>query len=114
MLNNILNWIEDRTGLVSGVRHFLDEDIPASAGWHQVFGSVAKAGTGIEGLIRKHLDAVGGTSDTALTAFTDGSPGLRGILADAGVREPPILDWFHVAMRLQHLKQISDALGWKD
>src|ERR1700688_2422080 len=41
MLNNIVKWIDDRTGLVSGVRHFLDEDIPASAGWHQVLGSVA-------------------------------------------------------------------------
>jgi ubiquinol-cytochrome c reductase cytochrome b subunit len=41
MLNNILNWIDGRTGLVRGIRHFLDEDIPASAGWHQVFGSVA-------------------------------------------------------------------------
>ncbi len=41
MLNDILKWIDERTGLVSGVRHFLDEDIPASAGWHQVFGSVA-------------------------------------------------------------------------
>jgi hypothetical protein len=29
-----------------------------------------------------------------LTAFTDGCPGLRGILADAGVAGPPILDWF--------------------
>jgi ubiquinol-cytochrome c reductase cytochrome b subunit len=41
MLQSILNWIEDRTGLVSGIQHFLDEDIPASAGWHQVLGSVA-------------------------------------------------------------------------
>jgi ubiquinol-cytochrome c reductase cytochrome b subunit len=40
-MRGILQWIEDRTGLVSGIRHFLNEDIPASAGWHQVFGSVA-------------------------------------------------------------------------
>jgi ubiquinol-cytochrome c reductase cytochrome b subunit len=37
----LLNWVEDRTGLISTVNHFLDEEIPASAGWHQVFGSVA-------------------------------------------------------------------------
>jgi hypothetical protein len=69
--------------------------VPASewqAGGRQVFGGVAKAGTDIEGLIRKTLDAVGGTGDTALTAFTDGCPGLRGILVDAGILEPPILD----------------------
>ena len=41
MISGILDWIEERTGLVSGIRHFLNEDIPASAGWHQVFGSVA-------------------------------------------------------------------------
>ena len=41
MITTILNWVDERTGLVSGLKHFLDEDIPASAGWHQVFGSVA-------------------------------------------------------------------------
>jgi len=49
-----------------------------------------------------------------LTAFTDGCPGLRRILADAGVTTPPMLDWFHVAMRLQHLKQIADGLSADD
>jgi hypothetical protein len=47
-------------------------NVETKAGGRQVFGSVAKAGTDIEGLIRKNLDAVGGTGDTALTAFTDG------------------------------------------
>ena len=89
-------------------------NVETKAGGRQVFGSVAKAGTNIEELIRKSLDAVGGTSDTALTAFTDGCPGLRGILSDAGVLEPPILDWFHIAMRLQHLKQIGDGLATGD
>jgi len=84
------------------------------AGDRQVFGCVAKAGTDIEGLIRKNLDAVGGTGDTALTAFTDGCPGLRGILSNAGILQPPILDWFHIAMRLQHLKQIGDGLAADD
>lgn len=41
MLNTILDWIDDRTGLVSAVKGFFDEEIPASSGWHQVFGSVA-------------------------------------------------------------------------
>jgi ubiquinol-cytochrome c reductase cytochrome b subunit len=41
VLRAVLQFIEDRTGAVSGVRRFLDEDIPASAGWHQVLGSVA-------------------------------------------------------------------------
>src|SRR5580698_4411920 len=33
--------IDDRTGLHTGLRTFLYEEIPASSGWHQVFGSVA-------------------------------------------------------------------------
>lgn len=41
MVRRILDWLEHRTGLESAARHFLYEDIPASAGWHQVLGSVA-------------------------------------------------------------------------
>lgn len=37
----VVNWIEDRTGLVSATRHWFYEDIPASSGWCQVFGSIA-------------------------------------------------------------------------
>jgi ubiquinol-cytochrome c reductase cytochrome b subunit len=41
MIRGILDWLEDRTGLESAIKHFLYEDIPDSSGWHQVFGSVA-------------------------------------------------------------------------
>jgi len=84
-------------------------NVETASGGRQVFGAVAKSGTDLEELIRRSLDAVGQTGDTALTAFTDGCPGLRRILADAGVDEPPMLDWFHIAMRLQHLKQIANS-----
>ncbi|MDL5051010.1 cytochrome b N-terminal domain-containing protein [Oscillatoria amoena NRMC-F 0135] len=40
-MQQLLAWVEDRTGVVSSVKHFLDEEIPASSGWKQVFGSVA-------------------------------------------------------------------------
>ena len=40
-MRSLIEWIEDRTGLVSTLRHFLDEEIPASSGWKQVLGSVA-------------------------------------------------------------------------
>ena len=89
-------------------------NVETPSGGRQVFGAVAKAGTDIRALVRCSLDAVGRTKDTALTAFSDGCPGLRRILTDAGVTEPPILDWFHIAMRLQHLKQIADALPTDD
>jgi ubiquinol-cytochrome c reductase cytochrome b subunit len=41
ILGDLRNWVEDRTGLPSAIERFLAEEIPASAGWHQVFGSVA-------------------------------------------------------------------------
>ena len=40
-VHSLINALDDRTGIPSGIRHFLGEDIPASSGWHQVFGSVA-------------------------------------------------------------------------
>jgi hypothetical protein len=86
-------------------------NVETKAGGRQVFTAVAKADTAIEAQIRRELDAVGRTEATAVTAFTDGCPGLRRILADAGVTTTPILDWFHIGMRLQHLKQISGALS---
>jgi hypothetical protein len=65
-------------------------------------------------LIRRNLETVGRTDDTKLTAFTDGCPGLRSILADAGVTSPPIADWFHIAMRLQHAKQAAIGLSTEE
>src|SRR5215211_5553221 len=89
-------------------------NVETESGGRQVFGAVAKVTTDMGALIRCALDAVGRTGDTALTAFTDGRPGLRRILADAGVTAPPMLDWFHLAMWLQHLKQVADVLSDED
>jgi hypothetical protein len=46
----------------------------------------------------------------ALSAFTDGCSGLRAILGAAGVTGPPIADRFHISMRLQRVKQVTEAL----
>jgi hypothetical protein len=86
-------------------------NVETSTGARQVFAAVAGADTDIAALIRGNLTAVGHAADTTLTAFTDGCPGLRNILADAGIRTSPMLDWFHIAMRLNHLKQIADAIS---
>jgi hypothetical protein len=89
-------------------------NVEAASGGRQVFGAVAKADTDIKMLIRRSLDAVGRSEHTGLSAFTDGCSGLRRILAEAGVTEAPTLDWFHVAMRLQHLEQIAGGLSADD
>ena len=86
-------------------------NVETAGGGRQVFGAVAKADTDITALIRRNLQIVGRTADTAVTAFTDGCSGLRSILADVGVTKPPILDWFHIAMRLQHATQAASGLS---
>jgi len=40
-MRTIIDWLEHRTGIESAVKSFLYEDIPASAGWHQIIGSMA-------------------------------------------------------------------------
>ena len=84
------------------------------SGGRQVFGAVAKADTDLPALIRRNLRAVGRTDDTEVTAFTDGCPGLRSILVDAEITTPPILDWFHIAMRMQHATQTASGLPADD
>ena len=86
-------------------------NVETPGGARQVFGAVAGTDTDIAVLIRRNLETVGRIDDTELTAFTDGCPGLRAILADAGVTNPPIADWFHIAMRLQHAKQTAVGLS---
>ena len=83
-------------------------------GGRQVFGAVARAETDITALIQRTLETVGRSDTTEVTAFTDGCPGLRAVLANAGVTKPPILDWFHIAMRLQHTKLAAANLSTDD
>jgi hypothetical protein len=85
-------------------------NIETESGGRQVFSTIARSDTDIKVLIGRNLDAVGRTKRTELTAFTDGCPGLRRILADASVTELPMLDGFHIGMRLQHPKQIGSSL----
>jgi hypothetical protein len=85
--------------------------VETADGARQFFGAVAKAGSDLAALIRRSFAAIGRTGDTEVTAFTDGCLALRTILAGAGVGKPPILDWFHIAMRLHHVKQAAAGLS---
>jgi hypothetical protein len=80
-------------------------------GDRQVYSSVSRAETNITALIKRTLETVGRTDATKVTAFTDGCPGLRTVLINAGVTKLPILDWFHIAMRLQHTKLAAGNLS---
>jgi hypothetical protein len=86
-------------------------NVETSDGARQVFGAVAKTDTDIAALIRRNLETVGRAAETELTAFTDGCPGLRSILVQASCEKPPIADWFHIAMRLQHAEQAASGLS---
>jgi hypothetical protein len=85
-------------------------NVEASGGARQVFAAVAKTDTSIVALIQRSLAEVGQAQETEITAFTDGCSGLRSILVDAGVTAPPYLDWFHIAMRLQHAEKTAGNL----
>lgn len=73
--------------------------------------AVAGTDTDMAVLIRRSLETVGRTADTAVVAFTDGCPGLQSILTEAGITKPPIADWFHIAMRPQHARQAASGLS---
>lgn len=40
-MRKIIDWLEHRTGIETGIKSFLYEEIPASSGWHQIIGSMA-------------------------------------------------------------------------
>jgi hypothetical protein len=85
-------------------------NVETAVGTRQVFAAVTKTDIAIETLIQRRLAAVGQTDETELTAFTEGCPGLRAMLVDAGITTPPFLEWFHIAMRLQHAEKVAGSL----
>ena len=83
-------------------------------GGRQVFGAVARAETDVTALVQRTLETAGRTDATKVTAFTDGCPGLRTVLVNAGVTKPPILDrgtgYFRVQSRARGLQHSGTGL----
>jgi hypothetical protein len=65
-------------------------------------GSTAGAAT-IAQTLRTH----GVDADTRVTVLSDGDAGLRAMQRAAAPEAEPILDWFHIAMRWQHVQQLA-------
>jgi len=86
-------------------------NVETASGARQVFGAVTRAATDITTLIQRTLETMGRTDITEVTAFTDGCPALRTVLTNAGVTKPTMLDWFHIAMRLQHAELAAANLS---
>jgi len=63
-------------------------------------------------MIRSQIDLSGYHQSTDLTVLTDGAKGLRN-LARSAVDAPitTILDWIHIAMQLQHMRQKARGLS---
>jgi hypothetical protein len=76
------------------------------------FAAVAAAGVSWPDHMRSRLEAAGYRSDvTEVTVFTDGANGLRSLARVVfGPKCQPILDWFHLAMRLRHIEQSACSL----
>ena len=49
----------------------------------------------------------GTTAETRVTVLSDGDAGLRAIQRAAAPEAEPVLDWFHIAMRWQHVHQLA-------
>jgi hypothetical protein len=57
--------------------------------------------------IARVLRQRGTTAETRVTVLSDGDAGLRAIQRAAAPDAEPVLDWFHIAMRWQHVHQVA-------
>ncbi len=76
-----------------------------------VFSSVAAEADRQQQQLRGVLQALGATPTTPVTVVSDGAEGLRSLAVAASPGPTQfVLDWFHLAMRIQHAAQT--AKGW--
>ena len=75
------------------------------------FAGIQSESRSVTRLIRTHLESMGYTDSTMLTVLTDGDEGLRNLVRKATrATIDPVLDWFHIAMRIQHMRQTAKGL----
>lgn len=53
----------------------------------------------------------GYTEGAPVTVLSDGDAGLRAIRKEGAPKSTHILDWFHLAMRFQHVIQVTRGLS---
>jgi hypothetical protein len=96
----------------AGHRHLESRlgNVETPDGARQVFAAVASTDTALETLRQRGLTAVGQTDGTELTAVTDGCSSRRSSLVEAGVIAPPLLDGFHIALRLHPAETTAGTL----
>ena len=57
------------------------------------------------------LSQRGVNESTSVTVLTDGDAGLRAIPSKVAPRAEHVLDWFHVGMRCENLKQVAKGIN---
>jgi len=61
--------------------------------------------------VRQAMIGAGYTEGAQVTVLSDGDAGLRAIQKEVAPKSAHILDWFHLAMRFQHVIQVARGLG---
>lgn len=82
----------------------------SDAGARQILGTMLYGRGPPEEQVTACLTSLGRTAPTKVTAYTDGDKVLRGLLKTCGITERPILDWEHIARKLQGLKIIAGGI----
>jgi hypothetical protein len=84
--------------------------IEPDVGRPRVFSSIGESGPERISRIRHNLDRAGVGASSSVTTFTDGGSGLRELARGSGLTANPVLDWHHIAQRLQHVRQAAMGL----
>jgi hypothetical protein len=101
-----------RSGSADGPRHhevLIGIGMADDGRTHRI-GGVISALAAPHDLIADSLRRLGRNDATAVTTFTDGDEMLRSYLLKAGIQERPVLDWPHLARRVQVAKTTAKGL----
>jgi hypothetical protein len=71
------------------------------------FAFVRKGSAAGAAMMTQALRDHGVSPDARVTVLSDGDAGLRAMQRAAAPEADPVLDWFHIAMRWQHVKQLA-------
>jgi hypothetical protein len=75
------------------------------------FAFVRDGGPAGESAVGLAMRRSGVTGDTSLTVLTDGDSGLRAIQRRVAPEAEHVLDWFHVGMKFENLKQVAKGIN---
>ena len=60
---------------------------------------------------RRALQQHGVAQNTTVTVLTDGDSGLRAVQRQVAPQAEHVLDWFHISMKFQNLKQVAQGIN---